>query len=661
MAVRAVRVARLRRAALRSPLPLVVGLYAVAAVVATWPAVRSFGSAFIADGGDGEGEPAAGDHLQAVYRFWLLGHQLGRGGTPWEDPYSFQPLVEPQTVLGQWPFALAFWPLEAVFGDVVAWNVLLLATVVGAGLFTYWWLRELGVAAVGAFAGGLAFALAPYRLAQSGEHLLGWIAVLVPLALFAIERSRTAHSRRAAHGWGALAALALVSVPLSGQLHLTLGVLPFVAAYALVRRERISGLWVAAGILVTVGVGLAIRYTIIRGSLEEGGRSLDEVDEFSAEPLDLLSRWRLDGLEEFVYLGWLTPALAAVGVVLLWRSGRRGLAAVLGLAALAPPLLALGTNLPLYEAVWRAFPPLRFPRVPGRLLPLADLALAALAAVTVARAVVAAGRRAAAVGAALVLLVAADLTVFPLDASVADQDNTAYAALRTEPEGRVLELPLFEPGVHYGSVYDHYQLQAPRERPGGYSTLAPPPAFDFYFRFNRLSCGVWLPGDDQSLRAAGITHVAFHGGMYEQGEVPGAWFGWQELARHGFAPEASGGAVTLFRHGGDRIAEPPVPEPSRSRALFCEGWEGRVMKERQAPLWLYGSGTVALGVSAPTPTDAALWVDGRRVEDLRVTDTATLSATLGEEGWHAVMLTVPALLDTKPPRGLRLEKLELAR
>ena len=106
----------------------------------------------------------------------------------------------------------------------------------------------------------------------------------------------------------------------------------------------------------------------------------------------------------------------------------------------------------------------------------------------------AAGRRAALATAALLVLVAADLLVFPLGSSSADQENDAYAALRSEPDGRLLELPLFEPGIHYGSVYDYYQLQAPRERPGGYSTLVPREAFDFYFLRNRLSCGVWLPG-----------------------------------------------------------------------------------------------------------------------------------------------------------------------
>jgi hypothetical protein len=619
--------------------------------------VGSFGSSFIADGGDGHGEAAAGDHLQAAYRFWLVGHQLERGAAPWLDPYSFQPLVEPQVVLSGWPFGLAFWPLDAVFGPVVAWNLLLLGTIVAAGLLTYGWLRMLALPPGAAAIGGLVFALAPYRLAQSGAHLLGWIAILMPLALLAYERARAAESTRAAHGWGALSAAAIVSIPLSGQLHLALGAIPLIAVYVAVRAAPLAAAWAAGGLVAAVGVGLAIHLTIVRDSAEGDGRSLAEVGEFSADWVDLVSRWRLGGLEQFVYVGWLVPVLAVAGVVLLWGRSR-ALAVILGTAAFVPSLLALGTNLPLYEWLWDVFPPLRYPRVPGRLLPIANLAVAALVAVAAARIVAASGRRAAAALAALVILVAADLLVFPLEATVADPGNRAYAALRDEAEGRVLELPLIEPGVHYGSVYDYYQLQAPRERPGGYSTLVPQPAFDFYFLRNRISCGVWLPGDEEELDALGIRFVTFHEGVYAQAEVPGAWFGWQELVAHGYAPLARGGAVTLLGRGAG-AAEAPVPEPPRAEPHYCEGWRGRTMKERQAPFWLYGSGPVQLEVSSPAPTPAVLWADGVRVDRALVSDRATLSADLEGGGWHALVLEVPRLLETTPPQGLRLDRLGL--
>ncbi len=629
--------------------------------MATLPASLDVGSAFIADGGDGDGEPAAGDHLQAVYRFWLVGHQLARGSAPWVDPYSFQPLVDPQVVLAGWPFGLAFWPLDAAFGPVVAWNLMLLGTIVAAGLLTYGWLRELELPPGAAALGGLAFALAPYRLAQSGTHLLGWIAVLLPLALFAYERSRRAERGRNGHLWGALAAAAIVSIPLSGQVHLALGALPFVAVYVAIRAAPLAAAWAGAGLLAAIGAGLAIHLAIVRDSAESEGRSLEEVDEFSANFWDLVSRWMPDQPERFVYLGWLLPLLAVAGAVVLWRSGQRSLTALLGAAALLPPLLALGTNLPLYELLWNAFPPLRFPRVPGRLLPIADLAVAALAAVAVARLVAVSGRRAGLATAGLIALVAADLLVFPLGSSSADQGNDAYAALRSEPAGRVFELPLFEPGIHYGSVYDYYQLQAPRERPGGYSTLVPREAYDFYFLRNRLSCGVWLPGDEETLADIDVRYVAFHAGMYEQGRVPGAWFGWQGLVEHAFSPVARGGRVTLFSRTGQAGLAAPVPEPRRGRPVFCEGWEGGVMNERQAPFWVHGAGTLRLEVSAPAETPATLWVDGEVADRIQVDGRASFEAELAGDGWHAIVLEVPRLLETAPPRGLELVSLVLGR
>ena len=55
-------------------------------------------------------------------------------------------------------------------------------------------------------------------------------------------------------------------------------------------------------------------------------------------------------------------------------------------------------------------------------MPIADTAIAALAAVTAARLVAAAGRRAGLATAALIALVAADLLVFPLGSSSADEE-----------------------------------------------------------------------------------------------------------------------------------------------------------------------------------------------------------------------------------------------
>ena len=611
---------------------LLAVLYTGAVLAAIGPPLGAFGSEFISTGLPGYGEAAPGDHLQASYRFWLVGHQLLGGHAPWVDPYSFQPLVDPQVVFGGWPFGFVFWPLDALFGPVLAWNLLLVLVAVGCGLLTYAWLEELDLPPWSGALGGLAFAVAPYRLAQSGPHLLGWAALFLPLALLAVERSRRALSPTAAHVWGGVAALALVSIPLSGQLHLALGALPFVLVYALVRFRGTTAIWVGVGVLAAVGAGVLVNATTIADSTEAGGRPLSEVATYSADWLDLVSRGQRGGFEQFVYLGWLTPLLAVAGLVLLARR-RRALAALLGLGAVVPVLLALGTNFPLYELLRDAFPPFRGPRVPGRLVPVADLAVAALAAVAVASLLerVQSGRRTV-VAAALVVLVAADLTVFPLHSSAADPDNESYALLDRSPPGRVLELPIMERGAgQLASVYLYYGMQAPRERPVGYAAAPPKGARDFVERFNRLDCGIWLPGDGAELTRLGIRYLVMHHGLYR--------FTGQEVAES-FALQAP-----MLRAGALRLLPPvgragPVVKTNTTRPYLCDGWNAeRELKETEGGAWIYGSGRLSVGLSGP----AEVFVDGRSVGE---------SPRLRGKRWHSVLV--------RGSPGLRLTRLALS-
>ena len=97
----------------------------------------------------------------------------------------------PTGELAGWPFAAFYGPLQALLGTVAGWNVFVLLTYVGAGGLTALWLRALGLGLGPALVGGLAFALAPYRVAQSTGHLLGPISMLLPLALYGVERRRT--------------------------------------------------------------------------------------------------------------------------------------------------------------------------------------------------------------------------------------------------------------------------------------------------------------------------------------------------------------------------------------------------------------------------------------------------------------------------------------
>ncbi|HEX4930745.1 MAG TPA: hypothetical protein VFV62_08530 [Gaiellaceae bacterium] len=480
MAVRGLGGARLRRAARgrAGVAGLAAALYLAAGLLATSPAVFET-DRFLGYGVPQEGRVTPGDHLQTAYTLWLPGHQLARGAAPWLDPYSFQPEVEPRVNFAGWPFAAVYGPLQAVFGTVSGWNLFVLLTYLGAGGFTALWLRALGLPLGAALVGGLAFALAPYRVAQSTGHLLGPISMLLPLALSGVEQRRT---------W--LAAAALASIPLSGQVHLALGAIPFVLAYALARRRP----WLGA---TAAGAGVAGGAIVWALSLRDAvERPFAEVERYSASLGDFVGR-NPGEFERFVYLGWLLPVIAIAGVgCLCFRNtspSARRLALVLGLGAIVPCLLALGSNLPGYGLLWRNTP-LHATRVPERLLPIACLCLAALAAAAIACVSETQGRSRL-VAAVAAIVVAADLWVPLYDPLVADERNAVYERVDAAPPGRLLEVPVLPPDAYAGSVYLYYAMQAPRERPLGYSTAAPEEAF----RIARE-----LP---QRARALGVTVV----------------------------------------------------------------------------------------------------------------------------------------------------------
>jgi hypothetical protein len=429
------------------------------------------------------GAAAPGDHLQTTWQLWLPGHQLGRAKSPVRDPYSFRPEVEPRVNFAGWPFGLPFWPLHALFGTVGAWNSFLLLGYVGAGGLTFLWLRSLGLGVGASLVGGMAFALAPYRAVQGGAgHLLAWVSMLLPLSLWAWERRRYA-----------VAVAALASIPLSGQVHLALAAIPFAVAYMLLRGG--DRRWAGGAAAASVAAGMLVWALSIRDSIGES-RSFAQVERYSADFADFLARDPRHGLESFVLIGWLTPLVALVGLAL--HRSRLGL--LLGLGVAVPCLLALGANLPGYETAWDVLPGLGSTRVPGRLMPIACLSIAALAALAVERV----GWRAAPVLAVLLIALDLRLGVTAVRPTPADESNRAYAAVDGAELGRLLELPVYAPDRQEASVYLYYAMQARRERPAGYSTVAPKQA-------ERVLRELRPCQDVRDLADLGVRILAVHG------------------------------------------------------------------------------------------------------------------------------------------------------
>jgi hypothetical protein len=411
--------------------------------------------------------------------------------------------------------------------------------------------------------------------------------------------------------------------------HLALGAIPFYLAYAVCRtRDRNVLIGAALGTIAAVLAGVLVRETLIKGSTEAGGRKLAEITRYSANAGDFLARHVGQGRsEQFVFLGWITPVVALAGLVFLVSARRYALAAVLAVGVVVPVVLALGTNTPIYSVVWHALPPFRFPRVPERLLPIACLCMGALFAVAVARA------RRGWVAALAIAVLFVDLHASVYHASAAgDPDGVAYRG-----SGRLLELPVFDPSVHLGSVYLWYDTASRRERPGGYSTTAPKAAKRAADLIHRLNCGDWSGGMAAELDRLGVRGITLHGGLYDRNRAvtPTDWFAWRGLRAHGWNVQRAAGPVFLFEHRGAGQAIEPS-EPPRAQPIFCQGWygntgSGRYMSETHAPFWVYGSGELRLRF-ARSQLPRRVTVDGRATHRLH------------GRRWHLVTVDVPRLV-----------------
>ena len=124
-----------------------------------------------------------------------------------------------------WPFAAVFGPLQAVFGTVAGWNVFLLLTYVGAGGFAALWLRALGLPLGAALVGRARVrARAVPRRAVDRTPARADLDAAPARALRGRAAARLARRRRRSRRSRS-----------PGQVHLALGAIPFVLAYAWAR------------------------------------------------------------------------------------------------------------------------------------------------------------------------------------------------------------------------------------------------------------------------------------------------------------------------------------------------------------------------------------------------------------------------------------------
>jgi len=453
----------------------------------------------------------------------------------WDAPFLYphrDTLAYTEPLIG---VALFTAPADWLSGNpILAYNLAFIGSfaLAGAGMFLL--ARHLWGRDDAAILAGLAFALTPYRHAQT-THLQVLMNGWMPVALWCLHQYMETGLRRWLAGFAA--AYAVLGQSNAYYVYFFLVAVGAVVGVELVwprlpRARMVADLAASgAGVALAIAPLAVVFYRLHRDLGFE--RSPDELQGLSASLMDYLrvadGAWRWGGLvplgapERQLFHGFVVIAFAVFGATTLRAGGRwtRSVVTYLLLTVVAVWLsLGLGPWLP-YGVLFRVVPGMNGLRVPARLASVVIVGLAALAGAGFAWLLARLPRGASlAVAVAIAALIViegqhginpAALTEVPrLTAN--SWDRVAYSWLRDSPPGAVLELDIahlddFKP---FTTIYQLRSVWHRHPIVNGYAgwksmlqELLGGPA-------SPLKDGARIPDMLRGLRAIGVRYVLLH-------------------------------------------------------------------------------------------------------------------------------------------------------
>lgn len=600
--------------------------YAVLAILLTWPLVLHFGSQI--PGGTGLGGDPSGYvwdlwfHARSGLDLWGVSTQE-LVGAPWgrSSPAS----VNVTLFLSLGPG----WLVTKLAGPIVAYNVLVLGGLVTSSLAMHLLVRWLGLGLTAAVWASAAFMAFPYHVFKAASHIP--FVQLAPFPLLILTGIRWLERP----GWGRSAWMA-GAVGLAWLANPYYGVMAFVIALvfgliALVRVLRADGIAAAAemsmqALATMVGIvvlPLAALFLSSRGAVDSNlSRDPIELELYGARVSDYLlptvdanlwtgifgvadwGRWGSPGGERTAFVGYVTIALALIGVALVLRSWRSTperlritvisglvLAPVLVLFSLASPYPVFGRAIEMPSSVVFELAP--YLRAFGRFSAAVMAVLLVLAAIGLSRLI--RGRRtqvgAIAVAAAAFIATAVELPnatpgTLPLNAGVpvqingqAPEDVPTWAWLRDEAEPDAIVL---ETAGTPNELVDRYYMfgQTVHGLPITNGSLS---GGEIAYRFTQEYGHPGWSGVATRLAAADVDYVTIHPFAYAQVGQP---------QPDVTAPPPGFEVAEVFPDGSAvwRV----VADPADAIAIRWDGWWDPEAVERGPLRWLSQAGSVAV-------------------------------------------------------------------
>lgn len=576
----------------------------------SWPLPRMVHRAIPCSASNHHGAPpryqVPGDHLQLLYRFWLLGDVL-RGNSPWGgNVYEFNRGDDGerrQPGAYYLPFSLVY-GAGALISPALGWNL--------TGILSLWLTLLATALLAGHYAGrfhwGLAFAVISVCFTYRHHTLMGgsptgFAMLWPPVIILGIEQA--CRQDRVSGGWLAAAGLAMActsdvqlfffSVLFAGGWTLMVAAREMVtrpARPAMVILRLFRSLWpVALSLAACYLYTRHIAAAMASSQHMAGGRSLSEVAQFAPDWRDLLG-WGPGASREdqgaFLGYAWMAAfgVLTVAGMRAEGRARRDQLliSAWWALLVMAVVVLALGTNSPgrgwLFVKAREWLPPLEMIRQPSRILvvfpTLVAVALSSIAAPTLRR------WRATPVAAALILMglwtaMEHRARIRP-EICMLETKQEAYAAIRKEyearqdPHPRAIAIPLWPGDTHWSSLYTWYASCYGIRMLNGYTPVVPAYYVDEVFEYFRsLNAGILTNDQVDRLLGMNIRCLVFHEDAFP--EIVSPFPAWSTLNRFLAHPrlelinrDAGAWAFRLLEK--ERLMEAPSPPAFASCDLF---------------------------------------------------------------------------------------------
>lgn len=483
------------------------------------------------------------DSLETYYHLWSFKQALLKGQSPFHDNYQFS-VGNTQAIIWPWGWLASFLFLFfSVFGNIPAYNLLIILAIPAAGVSTYLLAFHYTKKVFASIAAALTFALAPYILSKLlVGHRYSFLVFLLPLALYFLEKTFSERSLR----HSVLAGITVLLVSLSDPnlaFYFTMFLLIFLPYRLLQRLGTPEGMTFYLKLLIPVfgffllGVGYsyAVKVVALDTSFSAAGRPWEAVVEFSPRPVNLLFKNWFGYLswEKNIYLSLSVLIIVALGMVaglarrLIGQSGVdvefKSDEAFFGAVLVISAILALGASIDRYLPVYRFFysyvPFFNYTRTPGRIVVFAHLSLALLVGFAIVRlqgavnvfprATLLRTSLSAILGILVIFVIVRDYYPPPAKISLLPGRSRVYEEIKRKAgDGKVLQIPI---SWHYSvTVYEYYATISETKMINGYSPLTPSNYLPVMYRLSSVNYGNLNDDVYRELRRLKVKYIVVY-------------------------------------------------------------------------------------------------------------------------------------------------------